>query len=233
MPPRIAVIDANPKRRNTLLNILRREGFHAFARGTGREAVEVVSKDKPDLLIVNLFLPDMAAYDLCQKIRQTPQAQTTLLLMLASDPVEGLSARCLNSGADGFLVKPEGEEDLVAHVRAILRRPRIYYSEDTVIRRGRMTVRVGERRLIFDGKEISNLTPKEYELIREIVVRSPRVVNKHGLMLKIWGIPLEDVGRRTLDVHIQRLRSKLGTIASTCLRTTPLIGYQWLEPSKS
>jgi DNA-binding response OmpR family regulator len=229
MSQQIVVIDTEPALRNAYEEALRQAGFRVRVGRNGREAMEAASKEEPDLMIVNAKLSDMDGDDFCQKIRQTRKVRAIPLLVISGDHMEGLSARCLDSGADGFLVKPVDSQELVAHVRALLRRPRTYLADDAAIRKGRMTIRLAERRVLFDRRDISGLTPKEFALIQELVLRSPRVVEKIGLVMKIWGTPLEQLGRRTLDVHIQRIRRKLGPIASPYLKTVSLVGYQWLD----
>ncbi len=120
---------------------------------------------------------------------------------------EGLHVVVLDGGHEGFHAFPEND----------------------VVQKGRLTLRIGERRALFDNKDIPDLTPKEYALLKELALRSPRVVEKIGLVIKICGIPLEQLGRKTLDVHIQRLRRKLGRTGSPFLKTVSLIGYQWLD----
>jgi two-component system alkaline phosphatase synthesis response regulator PhoP len=232
MPPRILIVDNDPVTRQAMERVLSQEGFRVVASTNGREAMAVAAKADPDLMVVNLDLADLHGDNVCQMIRQMPEIRATPLLVLSGDDVDGLSIRCLNQGADGYLVKPINSQELLAHMRAILRRPRLFLSENTIVRKGRITMRLGERMVLFDGKAIKDLTPKEYEILKELVLRSPRVLEKHGLVIKIWGIPFEQLGRRTLDVHIQRLRRKLGPPASSHLKTIPLVGYQWANDTR-
>jgi len=229
MSARIMIIGAGSAAGNGYESILRREGFHVLYGDSRRNLLDIVSKEAPDLMIVNVHSPDVRGQEICQMIRQTPEVHAIPLLVISGDDVHGLSTRCLNNGADGYLAKPVDDEELVAHVRAILRRPRNYLSSDAVIQKSRIIIRLGERRVLIDNQDIEHLTPKEYDLLLEIVARSPRIVEKEALVMKIWGIPLENLGRKSLDVHIQRLRRKLGSTGASFLKTVSLVGYQWLD----
>jgi len=227
MPPRILIVDAEPVVRSGYERLLRREGFQVVVGSSGREGFELALKETPDLIILDPHLPDINGQDMCQRIRQTPEVRTIPILAVSAHVLDGEATQCLNQGADGYLRKPVDGPNLVANVRAMLRRPRNYFMEKDVIRKGRISIRVAERRAIFDRRELPNLTPKEFELLKELVCRSPRYVSKEALAMKVWGLPFDQVHRRTVDVHVQRIRRKLGSPASSFLKTVTLVGYRW------
>jgi two-component system phosphate regulon response regulator PhoB len=117
---------------------------------------------------------------------------------------------------------------MLARVKALLRRPRLYAAEDSVIGSGAVTIHRAEHRVFIKGKATAKLSPKEFALLTQLVLHAPKVLDKSTLALKAWGISLERLHHRTLDVHILRIRKKLGASARY-LVTVPSIGYQWAE----
>ena len=229
MTSRILIIDDEPSVRSLLERVLRRENFDVLSATGGQEGLEASLREKPDLIILDLNLPDLNGEDICQMIRRNPAIQATPVLILTGRTTRGLSARCLEGGADDYLPKPFDIEDLVAHVRALFRRPRFYVPHDSIIEKGRLSIRLSERRVFWDNKPTQNLSPKEFELLSCLLSQAPSVVPKQSLVFKAWGTPLEGLHQRTLDVHIRRIRQKLGPKAAQCLKTVPAVGYQWLE----
>lgn len=229
MAHKILLIDPEPAARSDFERTLKQEGFQVLTGTSGREALRVATKEILDLMIVDLHLADVQTHELCKIIRETPQSRCVPILTISLDDPKGMAVQCLNNGADGHLTKQLATAEFIAHIRALLRRPPVYLSAQDIIERGSMTLRLGERRAMFRGKDIEDLTPKEYELLKELLIRSPRIVEKHALAMKIWGISYDQLGRKTLDVHIQRLRRKLGQPAATYLKTVSLAGYQWID----
>ena len=231
MSSRVLVVDDEPSIQSLLSRVLVREGFVVFAATTGREGLAVAAKEKPDLIILDLNLPDLYGEDICQKIRQNPAIENVPVMILTGKATQGLSARCLNGGADDYLSKPFDIEDILAHLRALLRRSKHMGSNPDPISTGRITIRVAERMVLWKGQRLETLAPKEFDLLRHLVSHAPRVLDKNTLALKVWGAPSEQLHERTLDVHIRRIRKKLGITASACLKTVPAIGFQWLDES--
>jgi len=231
-PACILVVDDEPSLRILLSRIFVKEGFKVLASANGGEGLETAFKERPDLVILDLNLPDMNGEEVCQKIRQDPAIGTTPVLILTGKTTEGLSARCLNRGADAYLSKPFDVDDILAHVRALLRRANSGVSGQEVLSKGRITIRTGERRVFWKGRRVEALAPKEFDLLCHLVSHAPKVLDKKALALRAWGVPLEQLHVRTLDVHIRRIRRKLGPAAAGCLKTVPSVGFQWIEESE-
>src|SRR5438552_11782468 len=122
MDTRILVVDDEPSIRSLLTRILNREGFEVILATSGRDGLDAAAKEKPDLVILDLNLPDLYGEDVCRKLRQNPATEHVPVMILTGKAAEGLSARCLNGGADDYLAKPFDIEDILAHLRALLRR---------------------------------------------------------------------------------------------------------------
>jgi DNA-binding response OmpR family regulator len=229
LPTRILVVDDEPSIRNLLDRVLRQAGYQVSSAASGNEGMDMVNRENPNLIILDLNLPDLSGEDVCQRIRQTPRIQSTPVMILTGRNNQGLSTQCLNDGADDYLSKPFDIPELVAHVRALLRRPPLYASEDAVIKRRRISVLNAERQVFWDNRLVDDLAPKEFEILRLLLLHTPRVVTKNALALKVWGIPIEQINQRTVDVHVRRIRQKIGAVASRNLKTIPCVGYQWLD----
>ena len=230
MSPRILVVDDELSVRTLLSRLLVREGFEVLLAANGHEGLELVAKERPDLVILDLSLPDMDGEDVCKNIRQNPTIENVRILILTGKTAEGLSARCLNGGADDYLSKPFDIEEILAHLRALLRRSRGLVARQEEISSGKITIRIAERLIFWKGRRLEMLSPKEFEILRQLVLFAPTVLDKNTLALKAWGVPASRLHQRTIDVHIRRLRQKLGP-AAVCLRTVPAIGFQWLDDS--
>src|SRR5258708_83938 len=231
MPTRILAIDDETSIRSLLSRVLGREGYDVVLAPTGRDGVDTATRHRPDLVVLDLNLPDLYGEDVCLQIRQHPATESVPILVLTGKVAPGLSARCLNGGADDYLSKPFDIEDITAHIRALLRRSQGLISSRGTISRGRLTIRVFERMVTWKGRRLDTLAPKEFEILRHLLVESPKVLDKNALALRAWGIPSEQLHQRTLDVHIRRIRKKLGPAAAACLKTIPAVGFQWLDES--
>jgi DNA-binding response OmpR family regulator len=230
---RILVVDDELPIRSLLARVLSREGFEVLSAANGRDGLETAVRQRPDLMILDLNLPDMYGEDVCQKIRQDPTIHDMPVLILTGKMTQGLPARCLNGGADDYLPKPFDFEEMVAHLRALLRRASGTVSGHGTITRGHMTIKVAERMVLWKGRRIETLAPKEFDRLRHLVIESPKVLDKNAIALKSWGIPFDQLHQRTLDVHVRRIRKKLGPAAADCLKTIPAVGFQWLDDSIS
>ena len=232
MASRILIVDDEAPVRNLLGRVLHNEGYSVYVAVNGQEALNSVKQQKPDMMILDLNLPDLSGEDICNKVRKDPEIQAIPILILTGRSTAGLSTQCLNGGADAYLSKPFDIKELVAHVRALLRRPRVYASDDAVIQRGGVAIHVAERQVLVNGRPVKDMAPKEFALLKQLLLHSPRVLDKNTLALNAWGTPADSLHRRTLDVHVRRIRQKIGPAAARCLKTVPAIGYQWFQPPK-
>ena len=228
MNTRILVVNAEPTLRDFIEKSLKDEGFAIQTAGSCQEALSLSAESEPDLMIVDLQLPDLKGHAICQRIRESSNVRTVPMLVISGDQTDGWAANCLNSGADGVLSKQADGLELLAHVRALLRRSRIYLWNDDLLQKGQLVIRRAERRVLYDNQELPALTPKEYSVLHELVMNSPNIVDRNQLVKKVWGVTFDELGRKTLDVHIQRIRRKLGP-AAHLLKTVSLVGYQWSD----
>jgi|GEM_PF-594325 len=231
--PRILVVDDEASIREVLSRALREAGMKVFLASTIAEGLRLLEKETPDAVVLDLNLPDGSGEALCHKIRQNPKTQGMGVLVLTAQLREGLSVQCLEGGADDYLNKPFGIKEIIARLHALLRRPTIFFTSNSVLAAGPLTLHVGERRVTIQGREAPDFSPKEYGLLLELILHAPKVIDKDTLAKKVWGVSAHDLHERTLDVHIRRIRKKLGPQGVDCLKTIPAIGYKWVHASKS
>ena len=184
---------------------LKNDGFTVHKFGTAGEALSCVEREKIDLAILDVMLPDLDGFTLCQKIREE---HLFPILMLTARVEDMDKIMGLTLGADDYITKPFNILELKARVRALLRRAAgIQRSQGAILTAGDLSLNTEERLAIRDGKSVE-LTAKEYDLI-ELLMRNPRrVYSRENLMNVVWGYAYAG-DYRTVDVHIRRLREKL------------------------
>jgi two-component system alkaline phosphatase synthesis response regulator PhoP len=211
MQPRadILVVEDEPDIRSLIVLHLEREGFRCRTAATGSEALRAVKRQPPDLVVLDLLLPELGGLEVCRRLRAERESSELPIIMLTARAEEVDRVVGLELGADDYVTKPFSPKELVARVRAVLRRTRRPPAPaETVIGtlaidRGRHTVRLAGRPL--------TLTPKEFDLLETLVNASGRLLTREQLLGRVWGYArADDIESRTVDVHVHRLRAKLG-----------------------
>jgi len=233
MAARILLIEDESAVQAVINRVLSQDKIQITWARTGIEGLEALDKNLPDLIILDLVLPDISGAEVCSRIRKHTLARAVPVLILTGCTTAGLPAECLNAGADDFLPKPFDPTELLARVRAVLRRPRLYVTPEGVIEGGAIRILNGSRDIFFRGRKLPSLTPKEFDLVKALVLHSPVVLSKKELARMVWAEPSDLLHPRTLDVHIRRIRLKFGPVAGQGLKTIPAIGYQWVDLEQS
>ncbi|MFZ6027807.1 MAG: winged helix-turn-helix domain-containing protein [Chloroflexota bacterium] len=229
-PKQILVIDDEPAITNALSSLLRQAGYDVSRACNGEEGLAQLAM-QPDLVILDVMLPDIHGHDVCREIRRMAPA-TPVLMLTALDDTENRVAG-LDTGADAYFTKPYQPAELLAQVRALLRRGSLAAAAGEMpLICGPLTLWDVRHSVTLDDVEI-DLTPKEYELLRVFMQRPGIVFGRETLLREVWGY--EYAGdTRTVDVHIQRLRMKIEADPSkpSCLVTVRGFGYRLLPESK-
>jgi len=203
---------------------LESEGFTAMVAATGEQglALALDAQNPPAVIVLDLMLPGMSGMDLCRRLRREDQTRRTPIIMLTAKASETDRIAGLDLGADDYIPKPFSVRELVARVRAVLRRT----DEEGTERYddGRLTIDFGDVRVMCDGANIK-LTNKEFTLL-SVLARSRRVVTRQQLLDQVWGYSYYG-DARTLDVHIRRLRQKLENCGD-CIETVVGVGYRFV-----
>ncbi len=225
----ILVVDDEWKMRNLLRIYLTREGFRVTEAKDGNDALEKMKKNTFDLVILDIMMPGMDGWELCTKIRQITMQMPILMLTARSETKEKVQG--LNLGADDYLVKPFDPEELVARVRALLRRSRM--SEiDTghMIMTGELRIDP-ERREVWVHDQTIDLTKTEFDLLYLLAGHPGRVYSREMLLDHVWGKDyFGDL--RTVDTHVKNIREKFrkAGLSENLIQTVWGIGYKFKEP---
>ena len=185
---------------------LEKEGFRTVAAYDGDEALLIANEQSPDLLLLDWNLPHRSGLDVCRQLRRDPKTRDVPIIMLTARSEEGDRVRGLDSGADDYLVKPFSNNELVARIRAVLRRAAPRVAED-VLSCGDVEMDVAGHRVRRSGRDI-HLGPTEFRLLRHFMQHPGRVFSREQLLDVVWGHDVY-VELRTVDVHIRRLRKAL------------------------
>ena len=199
----IAVIDDDESLRDTIAVLLENEGFKTVMAGDGRTGYEMVLRVKPDLVIVDLRLPEMNGVEVCKQLRAS--SDTTPIIILSAIGEEVDKVLLLEIGADDYVVKPFGTREMLARIRAVLRRS----GSDSrkVLSFGDVEVDL-ERRVVTRAGEELKITPAEYNLLTYFLNHPDRPLSRDLLLNAVWGYESYPT-TRTVDAHIVRLRQKL------------------------
>jgi len=206
---------------------LEKEGYLVRVAKDGKEALDRVAKEQPDLIVLDLMLPGMDGLEVCKRLKLTPSFQQIPIIMLTAkgeviDKVLGLEL-----GADDYMTKPFSPRELIARIKARLRRLNPKEETDDRIIRGELQIDVKGFRVHVRGQE-TELTPKEFELLRVLVAHSGKVYSRDELLERVWGYEY-DGDTRTVDVHVRHLRLKIERDPSNpeYIETLRGIGYRF------
>jgi len=226
MPPKILVVDDEPNILGTLAPLLRTRGYEVLTAMSGQSALEAVDRDQPDLIVLDLGLPDLDGVDVCRQVRDSLNVP---IVVLSARGAEDDKVRALDVGADDYVTKPFGAEELLARIRAALRRSDAPSPPSEPIVRGGLVIDRERFRVLRDGEEV-RLTPKEFELLTFLAQHSGRVLTHRAILKAIWGPNAVDQPEH-LRVLVGALRKKIEAHPSTpdYILTEPWVGYRFAD----
>ena len=221
----VLIVEDEPDIAEGIRYNLEREGLRALVAETGEKGLEIAldKNNPPALVLLDLMLPGMSGTEMCRRLRREPQTRKTPIIMLTARDSESERVAGLELGADDYVTKPFSVRELVARVRAVLRR-----ADDISAPRyedGRLQIHFDDMQVLCEGSEV-RLTRKEFALLTALARRPGRVATRQHLLDEVWGQQYYG-DTRTLDVHIRRLRSKLGTCGDS-IETVVGVGYRFV-----
>jgi DNA-binding response OmpR family regulator len=225
---RIQVIEDDQDIALLLEHALQREGGFEVALATdGEEGLRQALNDPPDLVLLDLNLPGVDGLEICRRLRAEAATRTIPIIMVTARVDEADRVAGLELGADDYILKPFSMKEVVARVRAQLRRAEMPRRQTRTLSAGNLLVDESRRRVTVDGEEIA-LTRKEFDLLTDLMQRRGRVVSREQLLARVWGY--DNPGEtRTVDVHVRHLRRKLGQPVSGWIETVVGVGYRFKE----
>jgi two-component system, OmpR family, alkaline phosphatase synthesis response regulator PhoP len=225
---RVLVVEDDRDIAALLALTLKNAGFAVDTRDTGAEVVSHVRRDAPDLVLLDVMLPGMDGRDICRALRADPKTAAVPIIMLTARAEENERIGGLELGADDYITKPFSPKEVLARVRALLRRAvrTGETGQEAVLRYGHVEIDLGRHVVTVNAKEI-HLTAKEFLLLQYFLEHRGRVLSRDLLLSDVWGYRYTG-GTRTVDVHVRRLREKVPSLADSIV-TVQQFGYRLLE----
>lgn len=229
-PPvhRVLVVDDEPDITGLVAYHLAKTGYRVITAANGREALDLARSDHPDLVVLDLMLPGLSGFDVLAELRRRSETKDIGVILLTAKKDEPDRIKGLSLGADDFLAKPFSPQELVLRVAAVLRRltaPPVAAGGTIVA--GPITLDPAGHRATAGGADLE-LTATEFRLLHTLIEREGRVQSRSQLLQAAWDTTAA-LQTRTVDMHVQRLRAKLGA-AGDCIETVRGVGYRFRRP---
>jgi two-component system alkaline phosphatase synthesis response regulator PhoP len=228
MPTRVLVVEDDPDIAELVARYLEKAGYTTARVSSGRDALDAVRAKAPDLIVLDVMLPHVDGLEVCRLLRANDHTASIPIIMLTARADESERIVGLEIGADDYLAKPFSPNELVARVRALLRRAqRVDAPSGRPLSLGAIIVDPERHIVLLEGREVA-LTAKEFLLLAYLLEHRGRVLSRDILLEQVWGYRYTG-GTRTVDVHVRRLREKLPPLADA-LVTVKQFGYKLVDP---
>ncbi len=201
----ILVVEDDPILREVLVYNLERQGHEVLEATTGTQGLERIRRDRPDLVVLDIMLPELDGFTLTRQVREEGNPVPILMLTARADEIDRVLG--LELGADDYLTKPFSMREFLARVKALLRRTRSQAAPEAVLRFGDLVIDTRRHEVRRAGRPLP-LKPKEYDLLLFLARHRGQVLSRALILERVWGWEFEG-GSRTVDVHIRRLRAKI------------------------
>jgi two-component system phosphate regulon response regulator PhoB len=227
---RILVVEDEPDLRQVLAYNLRDAGHDVTMASEGRKGLAMALENPPDLVLLDLMLPDISGLEVCRALKGTEKTREVPVVMVTARGEEIDRVVGFELGADDYVVKPFSIRELLLRLRAVLRRgalpPEDPAAAPAQVHFGRLTIDAGAHRIWVDAAEVA-LTPLEFKLLCTLYDRRNRVQSRGVLLDDVWGASQENM-TRTIDTHVKRLREKLGAVVGAYVETVRGVGYRFV-----
>lgn len=221
---KILLVDDEPDILEIVGYNLSNEGYRISTAKNGVEAVKKAKTEQPQLIILDVMMPEMDGIEACEQIRKIPNLQETIITFLTARGEDYSQVAGFDAGADDYITKPIKPKVLVSKVKALLRRIKEEEGSNNIVKIGKLVINRDEYRIILNGIE-KILPRKEFELLSLLASKPGKVFKRDEILDKVWGNEVV-VGGRTIDVHIRKLREKIG---DDCFKTVKGVGYKFVS----
>lgn len=221
---KILLVDDEPDILEIVGYNLSSEGYQVITAENGLEAVKKAKKERPQLIILDVMMPEMDGIEACEQIRKIPDLSETIITFLTARGEDYSQVAGFDAGADDYITKPIKPKVLVSKVKALLRRLKENDASESVIKIGHLIINREEYKITLKGEEII-LPRKEFELLSLLATKPGKVFKREEILDRVWGNEVV-VGGRTIDVHIRKLREKIG---DKSFKTVKGVGYKFVE----
>ena len=223
---KVLVVDDEDNIRMLVRFNLEKAGYEVFEAEDGRKAVEIAVDLTPDIVLLDLMLPGIDGLEVCRNLKRNPRTAALPIIMLTAKSDEIDRVIGLELGADDYMTKPFSQRELVARIKAVLRRSNVLAGNGEELVLGRLRMNFSQYEAWLDDEKLE-LTPKEYEMLKLLAENAGKVFSREQLLEKIWGY--EYFGdTRTVDVHVRHLRAKLEKVPemAEAIETVRGVGYK-------
>jgi len=220
---KILLVDDEPDILEIVGYNLTSEGYQVLTAENGLEAITIAKKEKPQLIILDVMMPEMDGIEACEKLRNIPELSETIITFFTARGEDYSQVAGFEAGADDYITKPVKPKVLISKVKALLRRFKESSGDDTNVKLGNLVINREEYKVVL-GKEEIALPRKEFELLALLASKPGKVFKREDILDRVWGNEVV-VGGRTIDVHIRKLREKLG---DTKFKTVKGVGYKFV-----
>jgi len=221
---KILLVDDEPDILEIVGYNLTSEGYQVITAENGVQAIKKAKKEQPQLIILDVMMPEMDGIEACEQIRKIESLDNTIITFLTARGEDYSQVAGFEAGADDYITKPIKPKLLVSKVKALLRRFKESNVEDNVVKIGSLIINRDEYKIELKGKEII-LPRKEFELLSLLASKPGKVFKREDILDKVWGNEVV-VGGRTIDVHIRKLREKIG---DHYFKTVKGVGYKFVD----
>jgi len=221
---KILLVDDEPDILEIVGYNLSSEGYQIITAENGIEAIKKAKKERPNLIILDVMMPEMDGIEACEQIRKNPDLSDTIIAFLTARGEDYSQLAGFDAGADDYITKPIKPKVLVSKVKALLRRLKEEEASDNVLKIGGLVINREEYKISLKGEEII-LPRKEFELLSLLATKPGKVFKREEILDKVWGNEVI-VGGRTIDVHIRKLREKIG---NKSFKTVKGVGYKFVD----
>ena len=225
---RVLVVDDEPSIVDAVATALRYEGFDVEEAGTGREALKAAETQRPDLIVLDIMLPDLDGLEVTRRLRQDG-LRVPVLFLTARDSTED-KVSGLTVGGDDYVTKPFSLAEVVARVRAILRRVRVSGEDESVLRFADVVLDEETHEVWRAGKPV-HLTATEFNLLRYLMLNPRRVLSKAQILDHVWQYDY-DGGDNVVETYVSYLRKKIDRLGPPLIHTIRLVGYTLRQPAE-
>jgi two-component system, OmpR family, phosphate regulon response regulator PhoB len=233
---RILIVDDEEDLVRLVSYNLARAGFELLSADNGRDALKLAQRERPDVMILDLMLPDLSGVHVCQRLKQDPETKSIPIIMLTARSSETDRIAGFEAGADDYVVKPFSPRELVLRVKALLARTQgpaqAPSKQDATIDIGALKILPADHCVMTANGEALSLTNLEFQILLSLAQAPNRVRTREQLIEAVWRDGGEDMSDRTVDTHIKRLRKKLGD-AKDCIETIRGVGYRMVSAKPS
>lgn len=219
-PRKVLIADDEPDILEILKYNLTNEGYEVFTAKDGDEALEKARRTQPDLIVLDVMMPKKTGVEVCELLRAQPAFKETLIIFLTAVSDEGTQIKGLEKGADDYVSKPISPKVFISRVNALFRR--LNKTEARILKLDHLTIDPERFMVMVNDKDIV-LAKKEFELLYLMALKPGRVFLRNEILNQVWGNDVI-VGDRTIDVHIRKIRQKLGI---DCITTVKGVGYKF------